>query len=148
MWAEQLVKIRCPSTYSWGWIFPWTFPPLTVLNGGHTFVAVTMLQVNPTSRELKDLFLVTWMQPSDACLFLASIESSPFYLTHMLIPPYFIFIHDFTHSMPCFPPGGDWWAHFYSKQQMSVRGENIKKGIIVQKDQNIQNKNLTKRTLM
>lgn len=93
---------------------------------GHTFVAMTML--NPTSRELKDLLLVTWMQPSNACLFLESIQSSPFYLTHMFIPPYSNFIQDFTQSMLPFPTWGrlmGTFFFFYSKQ-ISVRGENKK----------------------
>lgn len=87
---------------------------------GHTFVAVTMSQGNPASRQMFHLdetitlypVFTLFTSPTCSPLPLNSSPHSNFY-TRLC-------------GVHAFPPGGDRWAHFYSKQQTSERRENIR----------------------
>lgn len=111
---------------------------------GHTFVAVTMSQGNPASRQMFHLDETITLYP--VFTLFTSPTCSPLPLNSSPIP---IFTQDFAEST--LSHLGETDGHIFTvnnKRQKEEKTYKIKKGIIVQKDKNIKNKNLTKRTLM
>lgn len=111
---------------------------------GHTFVAVTMSQGNPASRQMFHLDETITLYP--VFTLFTSPTCSPLPLNSSPIP---IFTQDFAESTLSHLGESD--GHIFTvnnKRQKEEKTYEIKKGIIVQKDKNIKNKNLTKRTLM